>query len=40
MKQIQELYNSKKREVKEAIKLIKDGDSVCAPLGVGEPPQY
>lgn len=34
----QELYNSKKCDAKEAIKLIKDGDSICVPLGVGEPP--
>lgn len=38
MKLIQELYNNKKREAKEAIKLIKDGDSISVPLGVGEPP--
>jgi len=35
---VQELYNSKKRDAKEAIKIIKDGDNICVPLGVGEPP--
>ncbi|MCB8817111.1 acetyl-CoA hydrolase/transferase family protein [Desulfosporosinus shakirovi] len=38
MNRIQELYNSKKRDAYEAIKLIKDGDWICLPLGIGEPP--
>lgn len=38
MGQIQAVYNSKKMVAEEAITLIKNGNYICVPTGVGEPP--
>jgi acyl-CoA hydrolase len=38
MTRFQEQYHSKKMFAEEAIRLIRDGDSITVPVGVGEPP--